>query len=122
MIKDLQYYLELPYRVVLHPSEEGGYAVEVLELPGCISQGQTMEEALKMIEDAKLCWLEAALEEGIDIPEPTSGTDDYSGKLNIRIPKSLHRTLAERAKDEKVSLNQYIMYQLARGTGYQIKP
>lgn len=121
MIKDLQYYLKLPYRVILHPSEEEGYAIEVPDLPGCISQGQTIEEALKMIEDAKICWLETALENGIEIPEPVRGTEDYSGKLNIRIPKSLHRTLAEKARDEKISLNQYILYQLARSTGHPVK-
>lgn len=115
MTKDLNYYTKLPYSVVLHPSPEGGYAVEIPDLPGCISQGQSKEEALELIEDAKLCWLESALEDRIKIPEPNSG--DYSGKLNIRIPKSLHRTLAEQAKCEKVSLNQYIVYQLARRTG-----
>lgn len=121
MTKDLQYYLGLPYRVVLYPAEEGGYIVEIPELPGCLSQGETLEEALKMIDDAKACWLETALEDGIEIPEPARGADDYSGKLNIRIPKSLHRTLAEKAREEKVSLNQYIMYQLARGVGHPVK-
>lgn len=47
--------------------------------------------------------------------------EDYSGKLNIRIPKSLHRILVEKAKEEKVSLNQYINYQLSRGVGYKIR-
>jgi len=118
--KDLEYYLRLPYRVVLYPSNEGGYAAEIPELPGCISQGQSKEEALKMIEDAKICWLESALEDGIEIPEPTEA-EEYSGKLNIRMPKSLHRTLAKKARDEKVSLNQLIVYQLARGLGQPLK-
>ncbi|ACV64570.1 protein of unknown function UPF0150 [Desulfofarcimen acetoxidans DSM 771] len=121
MTKDLQYYLELPYRVLLHPAEEGGYAIEIPELPGCISQGETLEEAYKMIQDAKICWLETALEDGIEIPEPVKIQNEYSGKLNIRIPKTLHRLLAEKAKDEKVSLNQYIMYQLSRNTGHPVK-
>ncbi|HHX95005.1 MAG TPA: toxin-antitoxin system HicB family antitoxin [Clostridia bacterium] len=116
MTKDLNYYLKLPYRIVLHPSPEGGYAAEIPELPGCISQGQTIEEALKMIEDAKLCWLESAIEDGAIIPEPVP--EDFSGRLNIRIPKTLHQALAERAKNENTSLNQYILYQLARAIGY----
>ncbi|WP_018131235.1 type II toxin-antitoxin system HicB family antitoxin [Effusibacillus pohliae] len=119
--KDLQYYLDLPYRIVLHPADEGGYVVEILELPGCLSQGETIEEALEMIEDAKRAWLEVALEEGIEIPEPARDTEEYSGKLNIRIPKSLHRILSEKAKEENVSLNQYINYQLSRGVGYPTK-
>lgn len=114
----LNYYLSLPYRVVLYPAEEGGYVVEIPELPGCISQGETMEEALRMIEDAKTCWLETALEDNAEIPEPESNIDKYSGRLNIRIPRSLHRALAQKAKQEKISLNQYIIYQLARGVSY----
>lgn len=114
--KSLQYYLGLPYRIVLFPAEEGGFAIEMPELPGCISQGETLEEAYEMIRDAQKCWLEVALERGIEIPEPT-GIEEYSGKFNVRMPKSLHRTLAEKAKEEKVSLNQYINYQLARGLG-----
>ena len=115
--KDLQYYLALPYKVTLTPAEEGGYVVSVPDLPGCISQGETSEEAIKMIGDAKICWLEVALEEGIAIPEPTRTDEDYSGKFNIRVPKSLHRILAEKAKEENVSLNQYVNYQLSRGVG-----
>ncbi|GAW93294.1 type II toxin-antitoxin system HicB family antitoxin [Calderihabitans maritimus] len=117
--KGLDYYLKLPYKVVLYPAEEGGYVVEIPELPGCISQGETIEEAFEMIQDAKKCWLESALEDNMEIPEPSRAVEEYSGKLNIRIPKSLHRILAERAKQEKVSLNQYINYQLARGVGYK---
>lgn len=39
---------------------------------------------------------------------------EYSGKLNIRIPRSLHHRLAEQAKEDGVSLNQYILYKLAQ--------
>ncbi len=42
--KDFEYYLSLPYKIVLYPSSEGGYAIEIPELPGCLSQGQTVEE------------------------------------------------------------------------------
>lgn len=115
--KDLEYYTKLPYRVVLYPAEEGGYVVEIPDLAGCLSQGETVEEAMEMIRDAKKCWIETCMELGRPIPEPTS--EEYSGKLNIRIPKSLHRVLAEKAKEERVSLNQYINYQLARGIGYK---
>lgn len=117
MGKKLDYYLNLPYKIEIIPSPEGGYAAKIIELPGCISQGQTLEEVTANIEDAKICWLEAALEEGIDIPEPLSNNEDYSGKLVVRMPKSLHRVLADRAKEENVSLNQYINYQLSKGVG-----
>jgi len=120
--KGLDYYLELPYRIIIYPAQEGGYVVEIPELPGCLSQGDTIEEAYTMIQDAKISWLESALEDGIDIPEPGRGIDEFSGKINIRIPKSLHRTLAEKAKEEKVSLNQYISYKLSQGLGYKKHP
>lgn len=115
MSKSLDYYLNLPYKVVLYPAEEGGFVAEIPELPGCVSQGETVEEAWRMVHDAKRAWLETALEEGIPVPEPAS--DRYSGRLVLRMPKSLHRRIAELAKQENVSLNQYIVYQLARVTG-----
>ncbi len=119
--KNFEYYISLPYRINIYPSPEGGYAVEIPELPGCLSQGETLEDALQMLEDAKRAWIDVALQDGDTIPEPSKGIDDYSGKLNIRIPKSLHRTLSEKAKEEKVSLNQYILYQLSRNTGHPIR-
>ncbi|PKM41876.1 MAG: toxin-antitoxin system HicB family antitoxin [Firmicutes bacterium HGW-Firmicutes-8] len=119
MKRDLDYYLNLPYRIEIVPSPEGGYAAKVVELPGCISQGQTLEEVAINIEDAKVCWLEVALEESMPIPEPMLNNEEYSGKMVVRMPKSMHRLLVERAKEENISLNQYINYQLARGIGIE---
>lgn len=115
--ENLEFYMELPYRVVFYPAEEGGYVVEIPELPGCLSQGETAEEALAMIQDAKKCWLQTALVKGTEIPKPARGTEEYSGKFNIRMPKSLHKALSEKAKEENISLNQLIIYQLSRGIG-----
>jgi len=114
MNKDLEYYLHLPYRITIQPDPTGGYVVSVPDLPGCISQGDTVEEAMKMIEDAKKAWISVALEDGDQIPEPES-QEEYSGKLVVRMPKSLHRTLSDQAKTEGVSLNQLILYHLSRG-------
>lgn len=116
MEKNFEYYINLPYKVVIYPSPEGGYAVEIPELPGCISQGETLQEALEMIEDAKRCWIADALEKGDPIPEPVD--ENYSGRILVRAPKSLHRALTEKARAEGVSLNQYIVYQLARAVGW----
>jgi len=116
---NLDYYLGLPYKYTLYPAEEGGYVIEIPDLPGCISQGETAEEALFMIEDAKIGWLAVALDQGIVISEPSRLSNDFSGKFNIRVPKSLHKVLAEMAKEENVSLNQFILYQLSRGVGYK---
>jgi predicted RNase H-like HicB family nuclease len=46
------------YTVILHPDETGGYWTEVPALPGCGSQGETVEEALEMTKDAIGLWLE----------------------------------------------------------------
>ena len=64
-------------------------------------------------KDAKKAWIEAALEEGIEINEPDS-IEDYSGQFKLRIPKTLHRTLALNAKREGISMNQYCVYLLSR--------
>ena len=93
--KSVEYYLGLPYRTVIYPSSEGGYAVEIPDLPGCVSQGETLQEALAMVEDAKLCWIADALEKGEEVPEPLD--ESYSGRILVRTPKSLHRALAEKA-------------------------
>ncbi|MGQ9824819.1 MAG: type II toxin-antitoxin system HicB family antitoxin [Desulfotomaculales bacterium] len=116
--KSVEYYLGLPYRTVIYPSPEGGYAVEIPDLPGCVSQGETLQEALAMIEDAKLCWIADALEKGEEVPEPLD--ESYSGRILVRTPKSLHRALAEKAREEGVSLNQYIVYQLSRSLGRRV--
>jgi antitoxin HicB len=116
MNKDLDYYMALPYKVVLFPCDEGGYVAEVPDLIGCITQAETKEEIMEMIEDAKKVWILAALEDGREISEP--GKDnDFSGKFNVRVPKTLHRTLVELASSEGVSLNQYINYTLSRVVG-----
>nr|WP_279002001.1 toxin-antitoxin system HicB family antitoxin [Acidaminococcus fermentans] len=82
------------------------------DLPGCITVGCSMEEAAKNTEDAKKEWLTAALESGVEIAEPAS-QNGYSGQFKLRIPKSLHRRLAERSKEEGGSMNQYCVYLLS---------
>ena len=57
----------------------------------------------------------AAFEEHIEIAEPESA-DSYSGQFKLRIPKSLHKTLAEDSKKEGVSMNQYCVYLLAKNS------
>jgi predicted RNase H-like HicB family nuclease len=113
-MKSLEYYMSLPYRLEIVPDPyEGGYAIQYPDLPGCITTGETIEEALENAEDAKKAWLTAALEDGIRINEPGS-LEQYSGQFKLRIPKSLHRDLAERAKEEGISMNQYCLYLLSQ--------
>jgi len=114
--KTLDYYLQLPYTFALTPDPDGSWFVQVREFPGCMSQGDTPEDALAMIRDALRGWLEVALADGDTIPEPRS-LDAYSGRFVLRMPRSLHRDLVEIAEREGTSLNQYINVVLARAVG-----
>lgn len=115
MEKTLEYYMRLPYRVeIVEDKEEGGYAFRCPELPGCITCGDTIEQGLHMLEDAKREWFTACLEDGIPIPEPYK-LEDFSGQFKLRLPKSLHRLLAQRSEEEGVSMNQYCVYLLSKG-------
>ena len=116
MEKRVEDYLKLPYTRELIPEPEGGWYVRIKELPGCMSQGDTPAEALSMIEDAMSGWIGAEISLGNPIPEPRSGAD-YSGKFVVRVPRSMHRRLADSAENDGVSLNQWIVAALAEAVG-----
>jgi len=59
----------MKYKVVLEPQEEGGYTVYVPTLPGCVSQGETSEEAMANIKEAVEVYLESVNERGIRLPQ-----------------------------------------------------
>ena len=108
-------YLKLPYHIVVqYMDDESGsyYFATVREFDGCQSDGKTYTEAFKNIQDAMKGWIEVKLENGYEVPLPINETQ-YSGKFNLRIPKSLHAKLAMEAANEGVSLNQYALYRLS---------
>ena len=105
--KKLDYYLNLPYSIKIRPEVGGGYFAEVVELPGCMTEGETYEETWNLIHEAMEGWLELSIEKGHEIPLPES-MKEHSGKFIIRIPKYLHRKLAKEAEKEGISLNQFI--------------
>ena len=113
-MRTIEEYMRLPYRMEIIPDTvEGGFAVRFPELSGCLTCGDTLEEAVQNAADCKKEWLIAAMEEGISIPEPVS-EEEYSGQFKLRIPKSLHKSLAEHSKAEGISMNQYCLYLLAK--------
>jgi antitoxin HicB len=120
MTRTLEEYLDLPYTIMLQRDvdEEGrpGFVAEVRELPGCISQGESVEEAVANVHDAMAGWLSVALEDGREIPEPREPSS-YSGKFLLRIPRTLHAALAHQAEEEGVSLNQFVSAALAYVAG-----
>ena len=115
-VKKIDEYMKMPYNFIIQPiNDESGYYyyARVLEFDGCQSTGETFEEAYKNIQEAMEGWIEAKLEGGFEIPKPLK-KEKFSGKFVIRIPKSLHYRLSVEAKEEDVSLNQYILYKLSR--------
>ena len=122
MAKDLNYYMNLSYKIeVIEDKAEGGFALHCPELPGCMTCTDTLENGFKMIEDAKESWFSDCLEYGMEIPEP-SRLGNYSGQFKLRIPRSLHKILVERSKQEGVSMNQLCVYLLSgRIKGIKLK-
>jgi len=70
-LESLADYLKLNYPITLYSEPDGGYTVMVKDLPGCISQGDTLEEAIQNIQAAKEAWLETALDCNDEIPLPS---------------------------------------------------
>jgi predicted RNase H-like HicB family nuclease len=112
--RDLNFYLSLHYPITIHTDPDGGYVAEIEELPGCMTQAETLDEAFRAIEDARQVWLKGTYEMGQDIPLPRD-MEEHSGKFMVRIPRSLHRNLVRAAKCEGVSLNQYVTSLLSAG-------
>ncbi len=107
-------YKRLPYERVIVPDPSGGYFGTIIELDGCMTEGETIEETASYLEEAMEGWLESSIDHGIDIPEPLS-LREYSGQFNVRIPRSLHRDLVRAATTEDVSLNALVNSLLERG-------
>ena len=106
--KEVEKYMKLPYTRKLIKEDDGTYYIAIEELPGCASMGDTIEEAMEMIKDAMRGWLESNIARGLEIPIPEV-MKEYSGRFVLRLPISLHRRLANEAKKEGVSLNQYVV-------------
>jgi predicted RNase H-like HicB family nuclease len=111
--------MKLPYNYIIKPIEDesGSYFhASVLELDGCQSTGDTVEEAFANLHEAMEGWIETKLENGFTVPYPLDNVDKFSGKFVVRLPKTLHARLAMEAEKEGVSLNQYTLYKLSMPT------
>ena len=109
-------YMELPYtRVIRKFNDESGiyYVCEILELDGCNTCADTLNEIEANIKESMESYLETKFENGFNVPKPIM-SNDYSGKFVLRLPKHLHQRLSIEAKAEGVSLNQYALYKLAQ--------
>ncbi len=106
-----------PFHMRRLPTDDGGgYFIEFPDLAGCVSDGDTIDEAIANGCDALDAWLATAREFGDPIPRPGSATT-YSGRWVQRVPKGLHARLAAKAREEGVSLNALATTLLALGLG-----
>lgn len=104
-----------PYTRVCRIWEDGRFAAEVLEFPGCFASGDTAAEAMEQLEDAMASWIQGELEDGHDIPEPTLGP--YSGRISVRLGPRLHERAAQLAHAEGISLNRWLTTAIATYAG-----
>ena len=109
-------YIKLPYtRIIQEINDESGHYFygRIMELDGCQSTGDTLDELYKNLNEALEGYIETKLENNLEIPRPAN-QEAYSGKFVVRIPKSLHMRLELEAEREGVSLDQYALYKLTR--------
>jgi predicted RNase H-like HicB family nuclease len=109
------------YRKVVftYPNSDGSksWVVDFPDLPGCSAVGESEEEALRESKIASELWLDVYFENHGKYPEAKDFSNEYSGKLLLRLPKTLHKELAQTAQNEGVSLNSYIVSIVAQRFG-----
>jgi len=105
--------VDLYERKVFYSSEDAGWIAVAPELPGCSASGKTADKALKELTVAIGLWLDAAKAKKWSAPKPVAGRTP-AGKILLRLPKELHQDYLSLATKDGVSLNQYMLYVLAR--------
>lgn len=118
----------LPFEAYMHEvaplsaEDGGGFVITFPDLPGCMSDGETIEEAVANGREAFSAWVAAVVDLGRPVPSPTARPVELlevSGKFVARLPKSLHARLAAKARQEGVSLNTLVLTYIAEGLGHR---
>ncbi|MGP9679598.1 toxin-antitoxin system HicB family antitoxin [Halomonas sp. AOP27-A1-41] len=104
--------------VTRYIDEDNGYEAKVVELPDVAEYGDTQSEAYALALDTIDTTAEIMAEKGRQMPSPIVHKDDYSGRITLRIPKTLHASLSDIADKEGASLNQMITTILASFRGF----
>lgn len=108
MKKDLTYYLNLHWTFRFEWSDEDNcYLASVAELPGCMSDGESIEEAAVMIREALKSHIYTMLKYGDKIPEPAK-PEDFKGNIALRTTPVKHRKIARKASSEGKSINKFL--------------
>lgn len=109
------------YNITVRRGEFEGemlFEARIRELPDLVAYADTAEEAYTLAVDAIETTAEAFAERGRTMPAPSVPADDFSGRVTLRLAKSLHRALAEAADAEGVSLNQHLVNVLSYYAGF----
>jgi antitoxin HicB len=114
--KSVEDYMSLsyPYELVLD-QDQGGYFARHPDLPGCTAEGESPQEAVTNLDQSRRLWIEVRLEGGYPVPEPVG--EDYRGRISLRIPRSLHASLARASVRLGMSLNQLLTVILSELSG-----
>ena len=108
---------DYPFEVrPLSAEEGGGFLVSFPDFAECISDGETVDEAIENGRDALKATIAALKSKKLAVPAPNSG-GVASGKFVARVPKTVHAQLATRARAEGVSLNALVLTFIAQGLG-----
>lgn len=111
---------DYPFEVrPLSPEEGGGYLISFPDFAECISDGETVDEALVNGREALQATIAALKASKLAVPAPNSG-GVASGKFVARVPKTVHAQLATRARAEGVSLNTLVLTFIAQGLGHGV--
>lgn len=105
---------------IFRDEQDNDFGAFVKEIPYVSAFGETPADAVKELETAYRLWLKSSAENGDEIPAPSIKNQDlseFSGKFSLRIPRSLHHELVQRAKMENVSLNQEVLFLLSYALG-----
>jgi len=115
-MKQAKDYLQLPYARIVVPVDQKSYHAEILEFPGCYAQGETPAEAYTNLEKAAESWIDTAVGQGQQIPEPSSNVT-FSGNIALRLPRGIHRQAAILAERDKTSLNTFLISAISQRVG-----
>ncbi len=96
------------------------FEARVAELPDVAEYADSFEEAYALAIDTLETTAELFAEQGKTMPPPMIPADDFSGRVTLRLAKSLHRALAQAAEKEGVSLNQHLTNVLNFYAGYAL--